>query len=705
MSTKKKYIFHRKYRGGETSKRMRNNENNGNDSKRQRITRYFRIRTNSKSEKDFIELNRLLTICDCYKDSMVEPNIGWHNQLFNKAVVGLFGGMKGTAAKVLEDIKREIMNNEEYGSKTPVAICWLQLEKQDKLIRSELPRYSDDGKANNNIINKLPDLVNYAFHDSGYSPVQVKPNIKQIVTPASYIDPGTRAKMGDEGVELRGTGIEISDELRLLGFEKAIRNFKGTLQKGNNIEIEMTFPNDTIYSVVRTPNNKNYDTSESNTDFFPGNTKKNEWLQENSKEMSLINAAKQYILCKEMGDTLQVVYAKIIMGEPNMEYCMFTTDHVIAARCRELGVPVCIQDREKQFVDIGKCNYYTPLMDEHERMKIFKKMYKKQSIVINQKINLDITGAVFSAEKFLLEKEIISVNEDIKNFFIEITQSIDRANEIVENIDINDNTQSLDYVKHMAAKYTAFSVFFRVDPNKFNGHTQHKINNSLKKLFPSTFEDDPIQNRIKGDEETLYSIIKILDKPGMFTIKGSPTKKDGSRPLPRARTPQSAGGVGFFPEKSATQEFYDTTKELLEDEYDMSEYNTDDYAYEFLCIMYVYLNYIGYTPTGKKILSFYLDIFIEGKLQNFTLDTFSESYTEFLKVDSVEETNFETRPEEKNVGTNYEGEEEIFPLENQKKQPNKHKQPTPFRRRKSRLFNTLRRRSFTPLSPPPRPIA
>jgi hypothetical protein len=152
MSTKKKYIFHRKYRGGETSKRMRNNENNGDNSKRERITPYFRIRTNSKSEKDFIELNRLLTICDCYKDSVPEPSIGLNNELFNKAITGLFGGMKGIAAKVLENIKKEIMNNEEYGSKTPEKICWLQLEKQDKLIRSELPKYLDDEKADNNII-------------------------------------------------------------------------------------------------------------------------------------------------------------------------------------------------------------------------------------------------------------------------------------------------------------------------------------------------------------------------------------------------------------------------------------------------------------------------------------------------------------------------------------------------------------------------
>jgi len=602
---------------------------------------FERIRGDSDifDDNKFTELNRIINICDCYKDGKPAPAVGSGNRLFNRAIAELFGKIpKGNLETLLHKHEFDIMNEERYGNKVPVKICWLQIPDAEKL-RRHADRHEYDVRDKEKLINKLPGVVKYAFHDSGNSPTQIMAAIIQILSPGSYIDPAARSKINNENVEIRGDNIEISSgTFKLMGFVKGINTFKGIKDAMNNFDIKLNLTGE-HYSTKRTVAHRCEfcgDEPSENPDFFGGNPKKNQWFIDNETKHDdgkFIKKAKKYILCKELGDSLQVIYAKIIMGEPNLEYCMFTGDHVVAARCRELGIPVCVQDNEKvDYINLGRCDYYTPLIDQVKLNVVLKKMYINACIKNNEQV-MSTIPKITERESCIISGQPVDMNPPLKDFFNRINEAIELVNDIVRAIVIENEGESVELIKTRTLEFTAARLV------SFEANGNVKTINALQRLFTGVVDNDPIRvGRSKG-QRNFGDIAKSLTEAKPIAFRAPM--------IPRNRGALTGGGKDDgVPIKSPTQEFYDVAKSIFDE---MPEYssNSDDLAYEFLCIMYVYLNYIGDTPTNKEILTHYVKLFIKGDLHGFSLKEFSADYNEIPIVKganvALEKSNKELR--------------------------------------------------------------
>lgn len=612
-------------------------------------TQRFRNGINFYPDKvKFNRDNRELNHCDCYKDAKEEPSIGITNILFNTATESLFGKVTGSKAKTLERIKDDIMSNEVYGNIEPQKVSWLQTLTKKEIKESKRPIFN--GKEIN-LINKLPNIVKYGFHDSGYSPFDVRNGIQVVLTPASYIDPGPRAKFNpkDPNLIIKGTEYVINEDIfKDIGFENAIKTFRGKDHGNGQMEIQIGMVGDT-FTVYRT-NEQGY--IPPGLDYFGGNTIKNTWFNDptnakNSKD------AKRFILAKELGDTLQVVFAKIIMGAPNQEYCMFTDDSVVATRSRELQLPFCIKDRSiKEYENLGRCLYYLPTIDKREQTKKLRDMYLDQCIHHNNTILFNIRLLLFS-RYIIVSGEEEPVNEAIKAYFREIYAAINIINvSLIAVLRANDNnlpenpklyTMYLESIKHILASNTVTKILE-------NHKGICKINYYVKSLFPPGVrnEIDPILNKGRSLGEHIVTIrnpraFKPYYKKAERRIRAEPTQRGGDD------------------EDSMTDIFFNKVKEILYSKlkdgtlyttnifwnlsemksryeklnpHDVYEFDIeraiDDIAFNFLCVIYNYLNYVGESPTDGTILKVLLNIFLDNIFEGYTIDIFYKNYNHII---------------------------------------------------------------------------
>jgi hypothetical protein len=635
MRTKKKHIFRRKQRGGACS-----------------------------AEKE--DLNRQMNIADCYKDGSEFPSVVMLKN-FQTAVEDLFG----SAHCNMFDIQQKIMKDPLYGDVKPEKICWLQVITQKKL-NDPRPIYEK-----NDIVNKLPVEVEYAFHDSGYSPTQIKYEIKQILSPGSYIDPASRAKLGDGDVSLERGVTEITKaDFEELGFEKAIHSFKGEVS-GSNMKITITFPDRSQFHTERT---KEQGHAGEGTDYFGGNVIKNKWFNNNPDGSPDI--AKKYVLCKELGDTLQVMYAnKIIKHQrkPSVQYCMFTSDNVVLARCRQYRISVCVQQHvKKEYANVGSCYYYmNSEITDAERISIFKAMYKKQCLDRNATVIQNIKDIT---DVFYFDNRELPLDEGFKKLFNDIIKHIQ---EISEDVKKGDPNMTLDEYKKFTAERTAFSLvsgkkinynFSRVFPKptravwdegelfgvvihrmisrdvdrspKYKAKTFQESQEArderfkLRKLRLEAIKAGNFLDRINSFGKTFSkSIQALVEKQGAIIERWREAWSNwfGSK--------QRGGGHDELVEPCPTQDFYDMAcciflEKIEEADYLKREYNpktvtkeevAEDFAYEFLCFAYNYLNYIGDTPIDEKILSPLIQLYMDGKIHDYEIDGFEGQWEQFIK--------------------------------------------------------------------------
>jgi len=635
MRTKKKHIFRRKQRGGACS-----------------------------AEKE--DLNRQMNIADCYKDGSDFPSVVMLKN-FRTAVEDLFG----SAHCNMFDIQQKIMKDPLYGDVKPEKICWLQVITQKKL-NDPRPIYEK-----NDIVNKLPVEVEYAFHDSGYSPTQIKHEIKQILSPGSYIDPASRAKLGDGDVTLERGVTEITKaDFEELGFEKAIHSFEGKLS-GSNMKITMTFPGGDKFHTERT---REHEHAGEGTDYFGGNPVKNKWFNNNPDGSPEI--AKKYILCKELGDTLQVMYAnKIIKHQrkPSVQYCMFTSDNVVLARCRQYRISVCVQQHvKKEYANVGSCYYYmNSEITDAERISIFKAMYKKQCLDRNATVIQNIKDIT---DVFYFDNRELSLDGEFRTLFKNIIEHIKEINEAVEDAE---PSMSLDEYKKFTAERTAFTLvsgkkinynFTRVFPKPTRpvwdegdllGVVIHRmisvrnVDRSPKykvKTFQESQEARDERFKLRKMRLEVFKVGKILEKINSLG-------RNFSKPIQALIEKQKAiigrwreawsnwlgskqrgGGYDEPEEPSPTQDFYDMAcciflEKIKEADYLEREYQrqtekeevAEDFAYEFLCFTYNYLNYIGDTPIDEKILRPLIQLYMDGKIHDYEIDGFEGQWNQFIR--------------------------------------------------------------------------
>ena len=464
---------------------------------------------------DIEEMNRYINVCDSIKDALEDPPIAISDRKFKNVLLSLYGvdilsdpkfrGRGIAWEAVLNTIKDNIKKNPEYGDVKPVKLCFLRhltaTEIEDKIARRP-HKYPEEGDLEHPL-EILPLHVKYAIQESGFAPTVYNYAIQTIITPASYIDPASRAKLADPAT-LGYSGAIIPQEVfKVLGFEKAIVSFEGVIQDDKSLQAEIVRPK-TTYTIERTAD---YGHKGTQPDYFVGNTLKNTWFNGLNEE-----SAQMYILCKELGDTLQVIYAKLIMGkDTNIALCVFTGDQTVVARCRELGVPVCYQgidpsDKKHSYYNLAKALYYPhTALSEGALFESLKSLYCTVSIRSNNAV-------IASIKKFVRERRF---NLAARVFFNEIIKSIEDANHALTSL--LDSNDPIDAIKKQCLEYQALPIIqektefqdTQIVSNTtrlfIKGNIRDILYEKISTMKPAIGEDPRAMK-----EKTLYSFINTL---------------------------------------------------------------------------------------------------------------------------------------------------------------------------------------------------
>ena len=208
--------------------------------------------------------------------------------------------------------------------------------------------------------------VEYAFIDAAHGLKKLKEynsNMQILETPASYVDPATRPPATHYNIIPDNIPV-AHDDTAGLGVKKILTeigfpNVSFIAEKtGNEYNIRIDFLNPTtppnlfiLSARVNRDGNITLFHSENNVDnniqWFSGNSIKNQYISENPTKQSNIDF---FVLCKELGDTLQVVILKYLIDIKynhnhtvitSKNSSLFTIDRWVAARSALLGVP-CI---------------------------------------------------------------------------------------------------------------------------------------------------------------------------------------------------------------------------------------------------------------------------------------------------------------------------------------------------------------------------
>jgi len=626
-----------------------------------------------QNPQEFRNMNRLLNACDSWKDAInATTSISARNRLFDRVIGNLYGAIPGSWKLIKDRIIQQILENPAYGNTTPMKVCWVEAMSQADLKRATRPVLAENFAS----VTKIPESVRFATHDSGYNPLDVSPNVSLLLTPGSYIDPAKRSKVGDLRVlGCIGQSCTIdSFAFAAMGFGNAILSFTATLEVVNGIptgnmicDIEM--PGNIQVRAIRSQSHEHVSVSVTlnenlvagtNIDFFGGNPTKNAWFNIKANEAHVFNGvdlnsiiALLYALFKELGDTLQVLYIYMCFrGQLNPSVCMFTTDDVVLARCRELMIACCCQDHSiKEYENLGRTNYWTPHYDAAALGEATKGIYKQRCLEENVKTITSI-NTILGHGFFIMngkEYEMIIDDDDPTVIFLKgIIENIQAKQLLLDPI----GKEVGEYHKE-CLEATAVKI---VDCKK--------ILTSVRSLYKTPAGTaDPIRGTGRSLGEELYRLNSARDRGKRMNAAPRGSMRQRDNPLPaRTRFPRilanprglrmveqqggnsvkyikEGGGDRGIPINDFMQDFYEMIESIARDSipdqaypyekaygrlgvgagaYSIAtqeDYNDyiEDVSYDFLCIMSIYLNYVNYSCLHYGILSvFFRKFIIEG---------------------------------------------------------------------------------------------
>lgn len=392
-------------------------------------------------------LHEVINRCDVSKDGRIKPDI-------NKVPVFLNVANKLFPAKLPG-------NRENIGSKTILGLIEMAIMKPE--FRGLGTVEAIPCPRSDTTTNFLGREYVYGVQDSGYSFTDINPIMTtQILTPGSYIDPAKRQPKGilfpyNETL----LGNDGNNIMQKIGFgdlniktnfdSKQLKDNIGeaTTYMKSNMEISKTF-NNNIYNIdsIRnyyqnmhsiTKNGKNI-----NIDYFGGNKEKNKAIQ-NFNEKNTEDVF-WYILCKLLGDTLQVVYIYLLFELLKEEFnntntCIFTCDNVVEIRCRLLGIPCCKQmkseddDADEEDYDekskyFRNVNFSRPIQDPVTVTLSKINIFKEDCISNNNKV-INTIRVILLDKVFIIGTDETPVNQAIIIYLNNIIESIEKTNDYI----------------------------------------------------------------------------------------------------------------------------------------------------------------------------------------------------------------------------------------------------------------------------------
>jgi len=373
-------------------------------------------------EDDLRELNAKINVLDIEKDANASDiKVDTRKDAYRAAMQELFGRIKLTKKDTLEIINNDIFDAKVLG----------KLAIQESMLTKPGGGY---------ISARIPDDIINVYHDSGYNPADILTNATTWITPGSFIDPARRSKPGMAGTQLFpsiGEDITIGYSIfESLGFSNT--DFFAEVVPGNQCEITITIsPKEYIFN----RRDKSFASVSGEIDYFTGNKEKNKAINEQENTQEGRNEIKKYIIAKELSDFSQILFAIINMtrlhrDEDQARYsnCIFTTDYVVAARSRLMGLQACVQDHSPKLGKIGhRILIYLSQLDEDEANIQLRQSYLNACVTNNRKVKLDINRAI--AGGFYLGADKIFVFDKLRELFKEILEKIDKATDLAEDVD------------------------------------------------------------------------------------------------------------------------------------------------------------------------------------------------------------------------------------------------------------------------------
>jgi hypothetical protein len=240
----------------------------------------------------------------------------------------------------------------------------------------------------------------YVSQDSGSPDVVANPIM--IVTPGNILDPAGKTKKGATFVVDRFGTLPFAN-IQRLGLDTVITGDITMTHRGGS-------PTTGTYTVTiptnleRDPITGTFDArtfkAAEGSEYFKGNETKNVYIQEFAERVAGRTevACKKYILCKELGDTLEVEWLNVLIETPGSEYTrenlvIITCDTVVFWRCIINGISVI-------FTKNGRTQYYgARQVDAAQRQAIeaaFILSIRKEVINHNQAV-IDTLQAVIDS--------------------------------------------------------------------------------------------------------------------------------------------------------------------------------------------------------------------------------------------------------------------------------------------------------------------
>jgi hypothetical protein len=475
----------------------------------------------------------------------------------------------------------------------------------------------------------MPEHITNAYHDSGYNPKDIKQDFTTWITPGSFIDPAGRDKPNKNGTaKFPEDGESIRISLDSFGFPGII--FTATMRDNNECNVVITIPGVADVNITR---DVNFLSIGEGPDYFCGNNIKNKAINLQPPTTNGIAEIKKYIISKELSDFSQILFAIINMIRLRKEqklysHCMFTTDNVVAARSRLMGLQSCVQDHS---IKEDKSRHYVimyyaqldPVVANRELRTTYLKSCLKNNRTVKEHIALAIIEGFFiDGNKYLVEEG----EGEIKKYLHEIIDGIDKATFLAEKLPL-EGPKALDpdVYRNKMLKYNAKTPI----------NEKGRVIQGLQRLFvecPELKGADAIYRG--GDTFGIVINYFIKEREKSERIVRQRGTRGGRRKTRKFLNLRKMRGGAMATDEELPSLFTSETDpwdgsvvpiptgSLLHHMRLILQANESDFE-DFIFRAFNHLIYIRETPLDQRLLYIYKNI---DTIENSTLDSFNYEY-------------------------------------------------------------------------------
>ena len=565
--------------------------------------------------------HNILNRVDAHKDINSQSGVASYKPYFEQSLNGIIppdtpGQSSFTSSGHLKALEHRVIpvdpdkNNNRWGTTQAIKLKILKRKKDIgfKSFPAELSCY------------KFP-FVDAAFNINDWLEDPLNPglNITPFDTLGSTIDPGGRAP----GTSVPSVNTPIRIELTPFGFPGCV--FEGVWISNDQADIQITTPQFILQmrinkkgdcSSVNFTNtggvNYGYPTSDfggiDNANIFvKGNTVKHNFFSDLTLGGNYRDQwAMAYILCKELGDTIQVILIWMLLNN-NAQYgfegtventVVFTPDIPFACRCISLNVP-CILLADTSKADQAAA---AALGGNYSSVYLFPGQTDPAKIKVN--INIQRVKAAIKQNsdiKYKFNQYILKQrgNEEYNQEFIDkVNEFIDTLNRLLLAVNCDEDNETINRV---VCKLSCMDIFTSRGPSS-----------TLTSIIPNWHEPSEIIACIHihpGYPERDADIISVSNMQfKSFIDPPSNTNITFSVALQRSQV-RRKGGNNIKKYVGGSEVFNNLPREIAAEEmyailFPMLEYYQEDitaaYIIEAYCL-YIYNNYLG---TEEEVNSF-----------------------------------------------------------------------------------------------------